>query len=389
MKGCIGIETSPDFEEDELSLLTLSRHTQGIHRLLKCVTGQTSYRLLRFAVAALIAAAAGAPCRAGDKVILQSKKSSSQITLPCTIIDYTGTEIKVQTRPNQPMKIYPASDVVQVLTSYTVPHERGLKQFENFQVEEATRSFEAALRAERRTWVRREILAMLVRCALRQRDYPSAGARFLLLVQSDPATKNFKLIPLIWTPETLGQEGNSTARVWLERPSEVAVLMGASLLLDDPRHGVLAQRKLVALKKSADRRVRDLAYTQLWRLKLRSREISKYELQHWEKHIDALPQALRGGPFFVLGRARSLRREHEEAAAAWLWLPLVYDHDHHLTARACLQAADALSRLGQTNEAATLYREISYRFRDTAFAQEATELLDNLSETVKRQGSRD
>ena len=80
---------------------------------------------------------------------------------------------------------------------------------------------------------------------------------------------------------------------------------------------------------------------------------------------------LRGGPWYVLGQGRLRLREYEPAATALLRLPLVHDADHFLAARACLEAADALDAAGQTGQAATLYREVTERFSQTPFAQDA------------------
>ena len=94
-----------------------------------------------------------------------------------------------------------------------------------------------------------------------------------------------------------------------------------------------------------------------------------------------MPEDLRGGPYYVLGRAHFQRREYGPAAAALLWLPFVYYEDHHLAARACLEAADALSKLGQSTEATTLYREVAHRFRETPFANQAATILESKLKT--------
>ena len=88
-----------------------------------------------------------------------------------------------------------------------------------------------------------------------------------------------------------------------------------------------------------------------------------------------MPAGLRAGPMYLLGRAASLASDSEQAAADWLWLPLVYNDDEYLAARACLEAADALSRLGRATEAETLYRELVERYGWSAFAEEARQKL--------------
>jgi hypothetical protein len=58
-----------------------------------------------------------------------------------------------------------------------------------------------------------------------------------------------------------------------------------------------------------------------------------------------------------------------------LWLPLIDDHDFRLAARACLEAATALEKIGQHAESRTLLHEVTQRFADTPFADEARALL--------------
>jgi TolA-binding protein len=77
----------------------------------------------------------------------------------------------------------------------------------------------------------------------------------------------------------------------------------------------------------------------------------------------------------VLGRGYTALQEHDRAAVCFLWLPLVDDHDTHLAARACVNAADSLKRIGQTAQAASLYREVRVRYAATPLAAEAAELL--------------
>jgi hypothetical protein len=84
---------------------------------------------------------------------------------------------------------------------------------------------------------------------------------------------------------------------------------------------------------------------------------------------------LRAGPMYLLGRAAALTSDSEQAAADWLWLPLVYHEDEHLAARACLEAADALDRLGRATEAETLHREVVERYGWSQFAAEARQKL--------------
>jgi len=337
--------------------------------------GLTLWRVCLAVAAAMSGQTLSAQDLLPDKVVLQSKGGSGRITLPCRIIDYTGELLAIETKPGERIRQYPASQVLEVQTPQTEAHVRALADFKQNRIEAARAGFEKALGAEERLWVRREILAMLVRCALHRGDYGSAGSRFLSLVHSDPHTRHFKLIPLVWAPQEMSANLRSEARVWIAGKSEAARLIGAALLLGDATHSELAKNEFNQLAASADPRIRQLARAQLWRLQIGAQDQSELEIERWQSRIEEMPEDLRGGPYYVLGQARLRRFELYRAAMALLWLPLVYDHDHHLAARACLEAADALTRLGRKTEAINLYREVTTRFHDTPYAQEAASVL--------------
>lgn len=308
---------------------------------------------------------------AQDQVVLQVEGQSSRMVLPCQIVDYTGEKITVQFKSGAAQKSYPAEQVVEVRTDWLDSHERGRKLFAERHVDDAVRSLQEALVAEKRTWVRREILALLIRCALRQGDRATAGTRFLMLVESDRSTRHFGLIPLVWAPEAVAEAAKTQARAWLSQEADVARLLGVSLLLDDGQLGETAQQELPALLRSSDERVRQLAQAQSWRVKLRKLDVSDLELQRWDSRVQAMAASLRGGPSYLLGRGWAMRREHDRAATAFLWLPLMDDSDPRLAARAGFEAAESLRRLGQTDDARRLLREIATRFPDTEFGEAA------------------
>ncbi|MGE5193830.1 MAG: tetratricopeptide repeat protein [Deltaproteobacteria bacterium] len=332
------------------------------------------------AVVALLLAAATllfmtSATQAQDKVILQRSSYSARVTVSGIVENYTGTEISIRTDNDEPPKIFPSADVVEIQTSQTESHTRGLKLLAEGNVEQAIRELDVAVKKEPRTWVRREILAALVRGGLRRGDYLGAGIRFLALVKSDPTTRQFRVIPLVWAPETISREARSEALEWMHGKAEVARLIGASLLYDDRDEGKEARRVLKELSSSTDDRVRVLAQMQARRDEALAGTPGRLQTAQWQQRIDDMPEDLRAGPYFLLGRIYAARHDYELAAATLLWLPLVDDHDFRLAARACLEAGTALDRIGQHAEARTLYREVTVRFAGTPFADEAEELL--------------
>lgn len=317
-----------------------------------------------------------------DKVILNpGGRSSTRVTLKGEILEYTGETLKIRLKLGEAPREFPAADVVEILTPQMTGHQKGLVLFGKKDYEGATKAFNNAFEEEGRAWVKREILTYLVRCALMKGDYVNATSKFAVLVRSDPRTHSFSLIPLIWNRQSPNPALKSQGESWLlDEKQPVAVkLMAASILLDDPQFGTSASVVLRDLAAQSDRRVGALASCQLWRLRLATRkEINLTELKVWEQKLESLPEELRGGPHFLMGRAYVSRREFELGAVHLLWTPLVQPEDHFLAARATLEAADALATIGQLEEAAKLYEETSANFADTPVAQESASQLKEL-----------
>ena len=174
----------------------------------------------------------------------------------------------------------------------------------------------------------------------------------------------------------IARETRSEAQTWMHGKVEAGRLMGASLLYDDRELRKEARSVLKELSSSTDARVRILAQVQAWREEALSGNPGRLQTAQWRQRIDEMPEDLRAGPYYILGRAYAARHDYELAAATLLWLPLVDDHDFRLAARACLEAGAALGRIGQQAEARTLFREVTSRFADTPFADEADALLN-------------
>lgn len=320
-----------------------------------------------------------------DVIVLRGEGNrGGRIAIRCFIADYTGKTIQFRTSLSGDLKSRPANQVIDVKTRQSKPHVQGLLEFTRNRFDEARIQFEKALPLEHREWVRRELLAMLIRCALKRGDYQSACTRYVLLVKSDADTRHAHLLPLVWGPRELKNELKAKARGWVDDSNTAVQLLGASILVSDARFRNLGEGTLVRLMRASPEWVRDLARMQRWRKRLRQGDFQASTLVDWQAQIDRLDDSMRGGPYFLIGRGHLLRRESEQAAAAFLWLPLVYDHDHHLAARACLNAADALLVVGRETEAATLYREVLTRFRQTTFAQEADAQLRKLKAKVSK-----
>ena len=311
---------------------------------------------------------------AQDHVVIQHP-GGSRIPLTCYVKDYTGREITVlyHQKPSEAEHRYPREDVIEVTTDYTPHHEQGRKLFSAGKIADANLEFAAALKEDDRPWVRREILAGQTKCALWNGDYLKAVSSFLAIVQSDPDTFYYNLIPLSWTDDQPTATVRAMAREWIAPASApISKLIGASWLLSVVDSANEAEQMLKRLSRESDSNIQRLAQMQVRRTKLKNGAlISPDEIDRWQQLTEQLPVELRGGTYFIIGQAWKQRREHDQAARAFLWLPMVYDTDRWLSSRACFEAADSLNSLGDTAQAANLYSEVVFRFGDTPKARAA------------------
>ena len=206
--------------------------------------------------------------QAEDRLQLRTA-SGSRIGVACSISDSTGREVVYQTKAGGPIKRVPRRDVLEISTSYNVSHTAGRELLSRGQAQAAFDKLDQALDEENRTWVRREILATLIRCALWDGNRIAAGERFLAIGESDPETMYFPLMPLSWNDAPPGEGLQRAARSWLTQTSSPAAqLLGASHLLTDPKHAAEALRVLKGLAKETQVDLQRLGQMQLWRAKV-------------------------------------------------------------------------------------------------------------------------
>ena len=329
------------------------------------------------------------PATAQDRVLIQ-QPGGSRFPMSGYVEDYTGREISLRLKSSEPVRRYPRADVIEVTTEYTPHHDRGRKLFASGKIADARDELTSALNDEDRPWVRREILAGQVKCALWNGDYLGAVTRFIPIVQSDPETFHYGLAPLNWTDDQPAANLRIDARDWI-RPNAAPLsrLIGASWLLSVPDGAVEAETTLKKLAREPDVRVQRLAQMQLWRIKLKgSPSLDPDEISGWEKFVEGLPVELRGGSYFVIGQAWKNRQEHEKGARAFLWLPLVYDADRWLSSRACFEAAESLSTVGDRTEAIKLYSEVVFRYGDTPWGPKAETAWNLLRQPISAEVKR-
>lgn len=318
------------------------------------------------------------PASAQDKIEVRPDHHVGQATLPCTILNFTHSKVKVKLLPSGSVRTYPSSQIIKVHTPQTEPHQQGLKELQAGEFEKAIASFSDALNIENRSWVRREILALMIKAALSQGDTLKAALRFQMMVENEPNSRHFELIPLDWTIQEKSTPAHNSARRWLTDKDEVKQLIGASILLTDPNYQAQAEAALRSLATSPNTNIQQLARTQLWRLRLRAGNLSHMELKRWERNLSQVPQHLKAGPYFLLGTGYAMLERHGQATASFLWIPLAYDSNPNLSALANLKAADSLLALGQTANAHRLYQETIVRYPHSTSRSIAEQMIEQL-----------
>jgi len=329
--------------------------------------------LLAAAVLLLCAPAAGQ-----DTVLVASGNEGGRTRITGRILDYTGRELTLEHAGGQQRRI-PAELVLKVDTPYGQKHTEADSLFAAGRFDEALARYLEARELEdhpQRRWVRRQIIAQIVRCYSTLGRADTAGEAFLLLVRSDPATLHFDCIPLAWMPRQPSPAMEQTARRWMQRTEPAAGLLGASHLLVGNGRGE-ALGRLRQLAASADRRVALLASAQTWRTEVTTAGDDR--LAAWDRAIEQLPEPLTAGPYFVLGRARQHRRQWDAAALALCRVAILHPQQRPLAAQSLADAGRCLEQLGDAKSAVRLYRELARDYpqqrRAVAEAQSRIEAL--------------
>ncbi len=314
-----------------------------------------------------------------DEVVQRGSTPGSRITIRCQIIDYTGSKLTYkQSSANKPKELR-SSNVITIRTAQTTAQKEGIKAFNEGKTRDAEFQFTEAVNAEPRVWMRREILSMLVRCALKRNDYLTAGTRFQLLFESDAETSHINLIPLFWNATAAQGETRTAAISWLNDEKPITRLMAASWLFFDPGYSEKSLAVLNELARSPGNRIKQLASWQRLRFNIRAGDVTDFNLQRWDTNLSKLEPVLRPGPIFLLGRGYVVRQDFEIAAATFLKVPLVYDSEHPLSAECMIEAGRALTRIGLRKDAAKLYSEVLDRYAYAAVSNDARQALSQLA----------
>lgn len=317
----------------------------------------------------LIATGAGA-LPAADRVTLRTT-AGSLTTRSGTVVDYSASELRLQPAAGGEVSIA-ADQVVRIETARTAAHAQAEALLAKKAWPEAAERLADAIRGEPRPWVRREMLAQMVRCYRALGDGDAAGKVFLQLAQGNPPAAEFAVIPLAWQAIDPLVVSPRQARAWLEAAGDSAAnLLGASHLLNTAE-AADAMAVLERLTSDRDVRIALLAEAQRWRTKRAGLDAA--ELARRRDVVGKIDVPLRGGPYFALGQSQLAAGQTDDAVATLLRLPIGYAQERTLCAAAIADAAEALRAAGRREEADALSRELQRDYADLAGAGKANRL---------------
>jgi tetratricopeptide (TPR) repeat protein len=314
---------------------------------------------------------------AQDTVITSTAADlAARIKKPGQILDYTGTELTLKTTFGTTERI-PAARVVGIQTTWTPSHVAGTAARAAGKLDEVIAAYREAKREEKRPWAVRQIVAELSGTYLEAGQIESAVGEFLTIAANDPATIHFDVIPIAWRAAPPDAALEARAAQWLAAEKlPAARLLGASWLLSTGQR-VAATAALEEQARSSDPRIAGLAQVQLWRTKLVTAKPD--EISRWLMQLEKMPPDIQAAGWYVLGDLFSRQNQPEQAALAYLKVPLLFREQRAPAADALLAAGKQLEKMGQPGQAAGLYRELLRDFAHLSVAGEAQTRLDALT----------
>jgi tetratricopeptide (TPR) repeat protein len=312
--------------------------------------------------------------RGEDEVRLRGSQGRGEQRLKGEVLEYTGKELLIRRSPGREER-YDATRVIEIESSWSDAHQKAEELLAERRASEALPFLRQALEQEARPWVRRRLLANYVTAYRQTGDLEAAVAAFAALLESDPGTPHFSVIPLCWPAPLPSASLESQAANWLHHPSPAIQLVGASWSLTSARRGE-AIRCFQRLAEEGDPRIAFLARCQLWRTELVT--VTAQDIPGWQALIERMPRDLRAGPYLLLAQAMARTGEQVGAAIEFLRLPILYPGHTELAVEGLWGAGQQLEAVGQNEEAITLYRELIANFPEHVHVARVRQRLNEL-----------
>lgn len=305
---------------------------------------------------------AGGTTLQAETVIRKAGSQGGKMALNGEILDYNRRELIIRVKSPDSIQHVPEDQIIDVQPYFLEAHRKAEEALAEQNYAQARELAQEALPLEKRKWARREILALLIQIARQERNWQAAAIHFEAMLESNRETRHRDLMPLMWRQESLSSLDRDFATRELDSGQAELRLISASWLLEIPGWEGRAAQVLKDLLVNPEDSVRHWARCQLWRVRLQEGNISDGDLRQWERQLRNLPESYWAGPMFVLAQGYEQRVQPEQAAARYLWIPIMDPRQSDLAGSALLKAADLLTSVGQTDAAQRLRREAQDRF---------------------------
>lgn len=305
----------------------------------------------------------GTGCFARDTIVVRDDKTGEINRFEGQVV-FWDLEKLVYTSNDREREL-PARRVVTVEYLKHPQHLAAGQLFSEGRLDQAYQACQQAMEVESRRWVSEELLAMQVRCATGSGRVEDAIRCFASLRGMGPRSRFGHVIPLAWSreprPDPLLAE---TLRQWLVGPDAEQSLIAASWLYttDEPA----CKQRLSELQTSAEQAIARFAMAQLWRGELVVATAD--DLDRWQRLVERMPEPFQPGPRLLAALVRKRLTGDDKAVIALMQIPVLFPDDPVPAAEALREAADLLGKLGRTDEASIVLRELQSRYSMTSAA---------------------
>jgi tetratricopeptide (TPR) repeat protein len=295
------------------------------------------------------------------------------------IVDLAGEQLHYR-GPSGSVEAIPLEQVVEWKTTWPESKEQADALLADRKFAEAATLYTRARQEETRTWARREIMARSIESQFAAGNIAAAAEEFLAVAASDPETRHWEIAPLGWRSAS---DPNLPLRAeqWLrDAGNSERQLIAASWLLNSPQR-TAAVNALQAIAAGPNKRLASLAVIQLWRTRVAGS--AGEEPAQWLAGLERLPTEVRPIGYFVIGEGFARHQQPEQAALAYLKIPILYPGQRALAAEALLAAGSQLEKMGRRDQAASLYREVLTDHASQPAAETARRRLEQLATPAK------
>lgn len=306
---------------------------------------------------------------AGTDIITVLQADGRERQFGGRIEDIRGETLTLRRNGKSNIELYRMPSVTNLYFAKPAEWDKGLEHIETGEFRRGLEYLDKALRAEKRQWAWNELQASAARTCIKIGRRKEAVERIEKVFEEDERSRHVSILPLVWDSRLPEDERINCEIEQLRDESILRRLVACSALLHKKELRISIQKQLTEIRRNSGLvRISELAESQLWRTYLLESDDRKPLLNHWSDLVNQMPPTSRGGPAFVLGRLQARVHKYDDAALAFLWMPMMSPIDQALSAQSLLHASRCLKNAGRVREAETLRRELQSRFPKTSAA---------------------